>query len=702
MRTTKSLLFALFLFVGQFTFQANAIIKTVGTAGSDYATLKLAFDAVNAGTITGAVELQIIDNTTEPGTAGAVLYQSGYTGAGGLSNYTSIKIYPTATNKTITGSVSGPLITLNGATNVTFDGRLHDASGVLTGSVKDMTITNSMIASGAMTIQFKTNASDNAVKYCNIKGAGNSSTLAIITFSSPTTASATGCANNIISNNTFSGVDVNRPWTVIFSQGIAGAVNTGNKILDNDIENCYATASNGSCISIHTFNNAFTISGNSFYETTNYTATVPATTYNFIYIGSGNSHIISNNYIGGTQTHCGGGLFTKTSDANNTFKGIYYYSNDAGAASTIENNVIKNFAFSNGTTTATWTAISVENSHAVNVTGNTIGNIAVTNNATGSDVIGIYKSNGATNQLISNNFIYGLTSSAASSGQLYGIKLSGGLSTVSNNIIALSTDNAVSIIGIYDNGAAGKTTLLYFNTIRIGGAPTTGSKGSYALWTQSLLNTRDFRNNIFANARTNSGATGSHYAAYFNYSANTDLTLDNNDYYKSGTGGVLGRYAGANVTTGTVMVTGKDAASISVNPAFVNATGTTATDFKPTITTLLGATGTGITTDYLGTTRTIPTIGAWEYSNAPNALKTTHTAKNIRIYPTLCTDKLNVSTESEISHIIVCNLVGQTVKSVAVNHAQTTMDITNVAAGNYYVTIKLANGQVLTQKIVKL
>lgn len=701
MKTKKSLLFGLILLVGQFTFQANAIIKTVGTTGADYATLKLAFDAVNAGTITGAVEFQIIDNTTEPSATGAILYQSGYTGAGGLSNYTSIKIYPTATNKTITGSVSGPLITLNGATNVTFDGRLHDPSGVLTGSVKNLTITNSMIAGGSMTINFKSNASDNTVKFCNVKGAGNSSTLAIITFSSPTTASATGCANNTISNNTFSGVDANRPWTVIFSQGVAGAVNTGNKILDNDIENCYVTTANGSCISIHTFNNAFTISGNSFYETTNYAAAVPSTIFNFIYIGSGNSHVISNNYIGGTQTKCGGDLFTKTSDANNTFKGIYYVSNDAGAASTIENNVIKNISWSNGTTNAPWSGISVETTHNVDIIGNTIANVSVTNNATGSNVIGIFKSNGTTLRDIRNNFINGLTSSSASSGQLFGIRLTGGLSNVSNNIIALSSNNTVNIIGIYDGGTAGKTTQLYFNTVQIGGSLTSGASQSWALWSNGLLNTRDFRNNIFVNARTNSGATGKHYAVYFNYSENSELTLDNNDYYVSGTGGVLGRYAGADVTTGSVVVTGKDAASIRLNPGFVNATGTTAADFKPTAATLVGATGTGITTDYLGTARTIPTIGAWEYSNAPNALRTANTAKNVQLYPTLCTDKLNVSADSEISHIIVCNLVGQTVKSVAVNHAQTTMDITNVAAGNYYVTIKLANGQVATQKIVK-
>ena len=39
--------------------------KTVGGTGANYATLKLAFDAINTGTITGAITLQITGSTTE-------------------------------------------------------------------------------------------------------------------------------------------------------------------------------------------------------------------------------------------------------------------------------------------------------------------------------------------------------------------------------------------------------------------------------------------------------------------------------------------------------------------------------------------------------------------------------------------------------------------------------------------------------------
>ena len=39
----------------------SQVTKTVGAAGADYATLKLAFDAVNSGTLTGTITLQVID-----------------------------------------------------------------------------------------------------------------------------------------------------------------------------------------------------------------------------------------------------------------------------------------------------------------------------------------------------------------------------------------------------------------------------------------------------------------------------------------------------------------------------------------------------------------------------------------------------------------------------------------------------------------
>ena len=164
-------------------------------SGKTYTTLKAAFDAINAGTLTGDVVLQITSSTTE--SASAVLNVSG----SGSASYTSVTIYPTGTGGyTISGSLAAPLIDLNGADNVVIDGRLS-----ATGSAVDLTITNTSTSStaGTSTIRFINDASSNTIKYCNLKGSATvTSTLVgggIVLFS--TTTQTTGNQNNIIEYN---------------------------------------------------------------------------------------------------------------------------------------------------------------------------------------------------------------------------------------------------------------------------------------------------------------------------------------------------------------------------------------------------------------------------------------------------------------------------------------------------------------------
>jgi len=80
-------------------FVANSqTTKTVGGIGADYSTLKLAFDAINTGNITGNITLQITGSTTE--TASASINASGV----GTSNYTLINIYPAIVGISISGN----------------------------------------------------------------------------------------------------------------------------------------------------------------------------------------------------------------------------------------------------------------------------------------------------------------------------------------------------------------------------------------------------------------------------------------------------------------------------------------------------------------------------------------------------------------------------------------------------------------------
>jgi len=130
-------------------FAQISLTATSATTSGSYTTLKAAFDAINAGTHKGAITILINASTAE--TASASL--SGSAASSSSSPYyTSVSIYPTTTGLSISGDIAGgALINLNGADNVTIDGRVN-----ATGSTKSRTITNIRTANtaGTSTIRF--------------------------------------------------------------------------------------------------------------------------------------------------------------------------------------------------------------------------------------------------------------------------------------------------------------------------------------------------------------------------------------------------------------------------------------------------------------------------------------------------------------------------------------------------------------------
>ena len=221
--STKKLLLLMTLFVGLISWTAKAdITKTVGTIGGNYATLKAAFDDINAnvgGVFSGVITLQIVDNTTE--TAIAQIKATN-------TNWTALNIYPTVTGKTIAGDMSGDLIQLDSTTNVTIDGRLN-----ATGTTRDLTITNTggTDLTKPSTINLTHSASNNTIKYCIIKGSGTSY-VGTINFAVATKVN--GNANNMISNNLItSASEANRSYISVFSWNdpAKGFVTTNNSVI---------------------------------------------------------------------------------------------------------------------------------------------------------------------------------------------------------------------------------------------------------------------------------------------------------------------------------------------------------------------------------------------------------------------------------------------------------------------------------------
>jgi len=88
-------------------------------------------------------------------------------------------------------------------------------------------------------------------------------------------------------------------------------------------------------------------------------------------------------------------------------------------------------------------------------------------------------------------------------------------------------------------------------------------------------------------------------------------------------------------------------------------------------------------------------------TNKPNALTEISTA-NILLYPNPFTNQLSIKSDNEINQVEIRNLLGQSIKTVYVKNNATSIDLNNVAAGNYIVTVKMSNGETTTKKAVKL
>ncbi|MEP7095427.1 MAG: hypothetical protein ABI793_15305, partial [Flavobacterium sp.] len=496
---SKAVVFGLLLMLSSAGY--SQITKTVGATGADYTTLKLAFDAVNSGTLTGSITLQVIDNTTE--TVSAVLNASGT----GSASYTTVIIYPTVTGKTISGSLNGVLIDLNGADNVVIDGRLNQSG------TANLTISNASVSStaGTSTIRFINDASSNTIKYAYIKGSTLDATGGIINFS--TTTVTTGNDSNTIDNNDITNAaNANRPLNSIYSLGTSAKENSSNTISNNNIYDFLnkTAASNG--VNLSTNSTAWTISGNSFYETTQFnTDGSIGSAYAFTAITVNNAGVnftVSNNYIGGNSALATGtweksytGTAGNAVGSNNQFSGIAI-NVGTSTVSSIQGNTVKGFNWINSGnyTTGSFNGLLLSGG-ALNVgtiLGNTIGSPTTAesikytgvdgmvngiqiNAASGAGIItvqgnlvaniklidysafsGIYKTGSSTTVLIQNNTIRTINSTGVTAVRISGIKLESGSGSMNGagygivgNTISGITNNSIS-----GGGVSGVTGIL--------------------------------------------------------------------------------------------------------------------------------------------------------------------------------------------------------------------------------------------------
>ncbi|MBK7709043.1 MAG: hypothetical protein IPJ30_25655 [Acidobacteria bacterium] len=190
----------------------------------------------------------------------------------------------------------------------------------------------------------------------------------------------------------------------------------------------------------------------------------------------------------------------------------------------------------------------IDNSSATignNVAQNTVRSLANNDPAAAVWVTGM-QYNGATTgtHTVQRNFIHMISApnTTSATATVNGINVQGGLTTYQNNMVALGgnmTANSPQINGIAETIAG--TDNFYHNSVYIGGTGVAaGTANSFAFQSSITLNTRNFRNNIFFNARSN-GARNypKHYAIQVGGTAPARrLTSNNNILFANGTGGI--------------------------------------------------------------------------------------------------------------------------------------------------------------------
>jgi hypothetical protein len=468
-----------------------------------------------------------------------------------------LAIYPTVAGATISGAVG--LISIVGRTNVTIDGRVNRTGTPTVGSTDNLTISSTHATNP--TIAFNSNAQNDTVQYCTLKGQQATTSLGILNFG--TGASLTnGNGLNVIDHNLFAPSGT-IPQYGIYAQGNSAFPNVSNKITNNEFKDLIAQYNTSTTINIlggvtTPQNDNYTISGNSFYNSLLNCYTADQKNREIIRIGLaaasfggasfGGSHTISGNYIGGSAAGCSGTL-TKTAIAAPFFAMTLFLSPSVsgGGLSRIDGNTIKNISWANDYFPASWTGINIAGTGGVfigSTTPNSIGDnttngsITVSNTGAASANI-VLISIGTTGSVVCQNnkigSITGLSNTANYSLNVTCItKTAGaGTTTISNNIIGSTTQtNSISstssgtlnqaFVGINCQGTV--TNTISNNTIaNIANTSTTGN--NYGININGAGATTTVNGNL-VHSISITGATGGLLLGI--YSANGTNTITNN------------------------------------------------------------------------------------------------------------------------------------------------------------------------------
>lgn len=619
-----------------------SLAATSGTTTGTYTTLKDAFDAINAGTHQGAINISITANTTE--TAVAVLNASG-----GTTNYTSVAIKPaTGATPTISGNLASSTLVRILGSNITLDG-----SNTPAGTTRDLTFTNTATTAPQVINFIATSAAaantNIVVKNLNIVNGINTSS-AFIMYDGNTTPTG-GYFNNVtLQNNSVKKSYIGMYlFTAIAAGNGANTLVTGNDFTAtgadaNRLVGIYLQGLDGATVTNNTIGN---------FETAN------AEIKRGVWFATGtvNSSITSNTItnLGYTGTGAGGAT------------GITVTSGNTGASAAanviIRSNNINNFTSSGTGTIFTGIYVAGTATNGVIIDKNKVSTIKNTNiNGYGSQGIYVASTNPAANTLISNNIVNGVSG--------YGYAAGGGVNDNGNGIVV----------------GTGGGYKIYYNTVVMDASQTVAGRPSAfnALSTVTTAGAIDLRNNIFVNSQTQAG---DRYVLYSGAANTVFSNINYNDYYSSGANlGFIGsaRAALSDIQTGF----GGNVNSLNILPVFVSTT-----DFH------LASTGNStldnkatpvaeVTVDADGNARsaTTPDLGGYEFTTTVLAVQDV-AKKKLNYYPNPVVDFISINDVNKIKNVEVYNMVGQRVIVENVNSDKALIDMRKVPAGTYILKV---------------
>lgn len=562
----RNLVVIAILSAGSFALRAQTLSGTypVGASSPTYQKLTQVAAALNSSTLVGNVVFELqsdYDGTTGetfPITFNQILRSGAY----------SVIIRPAtnAVNLVTSGDPGStvPVITINGADSLSFDGR---AGG--TGTTINWTVRNTRTAATVgSSFVFQNDATRDTLRYLRVEGQNTAVGNATVLFS--TSNGTLGNSNNVVENNDIrdrsdvTGV----PHSAINSSGTAAAPNNANTIRGNTIRNFTVNgirvtsnsnswviggplAANGNNIyqeaarstaftSIGiSAGNTFTISNNKIYQVA---GTNTAAMTGISVVGSGNGHTVNNNSIGGANANRTGAAMISTAGATSI---AIVMTVGTTTASNVYSNSISNWGVSvTGTLGAAFgIQVTAGNVNVGTLGGNTIGGAAIT--GVPSDTLitsydnGWIAVTGGTTVVIENNTVTNASYYRGANDRNCGIYVNASTTPVvrNNTVRALKGNNTSTnastfiTMGIYTSVTGttieGNTVTDILNINSTAAAPAV--KGIF--WAAA---SGTVRNNRISNIRSNGTQTGTNAPWIHGIYVSTGAPAIHNNYIAVG------------------------------------------------------------------------------------------------------------------------------------------------------------------------